>query len=101
MCLQGFNFYDNDPTLADMQAMLHQALGHMTAQLILWFSYYYVWGGPGGAYAPQAADPNAAVLWPLVCQAIATTPSSYIGEAVVDSPPRLYKLDVHAQFPYA
>src|SRR5258708_870940 len=98
--LQGFNFSGIDPTLADMQAMLHQALGHMTPQLILWFSYYYVWGGPGGAYAPQAADPNAAVLWPLVCQAIATTPSRYIREAMVDSPSHLYKLDDPAPFAY-
>src|SRR5260370_20910869 len=81
--LQGFNFSGIDPTLADMQAMLHQALGHMTPQLILWFSYDYVWGGPGGAYSPHAADPNASVLLQLLFQALATTPSRYILTALI------------------
>lgn len=99
--LQGFRFNNSVlPVLSDMQAMLHQALAHMTPQLVLWFGYYYIFGGPGGAYAPVSADPGATALWANLTQAIGTTPSRYIREAMVDAPSHLYKLDDPPCFQY-
>ncbi len=98
--LQGFNFSGIDPSLADMQAMLGQALAHMTPQLILWFGYYYIFGGPGGAYAPQAADPNAATLWANLVRALGSVPPRYVTTVLADSPIKGFRLDDPLCFAY-